>query len=107
MNVELNIINNKLTKNESQACTDIMCTDILTGKMIDGYSMLHGSSMATSKKPVYKGLHRLLYVLEALYASITSIHIRPLEKVRLYMNLHSQYTYHPSLMGCINIIKSY
>ena len=107
MNAELNIINNKLTKNESQACIDIMCTDILTGKMIDGYSMLHGSSMATSMKPVNKGPHQLVYVLEALYVSITSIHIRPLEKERLYMNLHSQYTYHSSLMGCINIIKSY
>ena len=81
--------------------------DIWTGKMIDGYSMLHGSSMATSKKIVYKGSHQLLYVLETLYVSITSIHIRPLEKVRFYMNLHSQYTYHPSLMGCINMIKSY
>jgi hypothetical protein len=60
VNVELNISNNKLTKNESQACTDIMCTDILTGKMIDGNSMLHESSMATSKKPVYKGPHQLL-----------------------------------------------
>ena len=39
VNVELNISNNKLTKNESQACTDIMCTDILTGKMNDGYSI--------------------------------------------------------------------
>ena len=72
MNAELNIINNKLTKNESQACIDIMCTDILTGKMIDGYSMLHGLSMATSKKSVYKGPHQLAYVLEALYVSITS-----------------------------------
>ena len=53
VNVELNISNNKLTKNESQACIDIMCTDILTGKMINGYSMLHGSSMAISKKHVY------------------------------------------------------
>ena len=48
-----------------------MCTDILIGKMIDGHSMLHGSSRVTSEKPVYEEQQQVLYVLVALHFSDT------------------------------------